>query len=99
MRPNRGLLVADEHGDGHKDAAQAYVRTQPLAYPRALPKDARQAGLVAVEDGGEYLVHVGAGADEQEDDQEETLEVEEGGHAGGGGLWAGPADVIDSVWI
>lgn len=34
--------------------------------------------LVAVHDGWEYGVQVGRGADEEEDDQEQALEVEEG---------------------
>lgn len=66
----------------HEHAAYADVGAQPLAYPRALPEDAHHAVLVAVHDAGEEVVHVGRRADQEEDDQEEGLEVEEGGLAG-----------------
>lgn len=62
----------------HEDTAYANVWTEPLAYPRALPEDAHDAVLVPVHDAGEEVVHVGACADVEEDDEEERLEVEEG---------------------
>lgn len=62
----------------HADAAYAYVGAQALPDAGALPKDAQDAFLLLVEHAGEYVVHVGAGADQEEDDEEEGLEVEEG---------------------
>lgn len=38
--------------------------------------------FVPVEPGGENAVEVGAGADEEEDDEEEGLEFEDAEHAG-----------------
>lgn len=55
----------------HEDAAYANVWAEPLAYPRALPEDARDTVLVPVHDAREEVVHVGACADVKEDDEEE----------------------------
>jgi len=48
-------------------------------------------GFIAVEPGGEGAVDVGAGADEEEDDEEEGLEFEDAEHCcrpvGGLGWW------------
>lgn len=51
-------------------------RRKPTKPQRARERDAPM--LVVVEEPGEDLVHVGAGADEEQDDQQERLEVEEG---------------------
>lgn len=69
-RGNKGkiCLVANKHGERHEDTTYADIRTQPLAYPRALPEDAHQAILVPVENRGEHLMYVGRGADEEDDD-------------------------------
>lgn len=63
----------------HADAAYTYVGAQALPYPSAFPEDAHGAVLFPVEDAGEHVVHIGACADQEEDDEEEGLEVEEGG--------------------
>lgn len=63
----------------HANAAYTYVGAQALPYPGAFPEDAHGAILFPVEDAGEHVVHVGARADQEEDDEEEGLEVEEGG--------------------
>lgn len=62
----------------HADAAYAYVRAQTLSDARGLPEDAQDTVPFLVEHAGEDVVHVGARADQEEDDEEEGLEVEEG---------------------
>lgn len=62
----------------HADAAYTYVGAQALPYTGAFPEDAHGPVLFPVEDAGEHVVHVGARADQEEDDEEEGLEVEEG---------------------
>lgn len=73
-----GLL--DHQRQSHADAAYAYIGAQPFADARGLPEDAQDTILLPIEHAWEYVVHVGARADEEEDDEEEGLEVEEGGH-------------------
>lgn len=64
---------------GHGNAAYAHVGTQPLAHAGKLPEEAHGNGIFPlVEQGGHHVVHVGACADEEEDDEQEGLEVEEG---------------------
>lgn len=89
----------------HADAAYTYVGAQALPYPGAFPEDAHGAVLFPVEDAGEHVVHIGARADQEEDDEEEGLEVEEGGlHRGAAGISIGVVDlkgvgVLDIPWL
>lgn len=76
-KPWGGLFFLSTYS--HADAAYTYVGAQALPYTGAFPEDAHGAVLFPVEDAGEHVVHVGACADQEEDDEEEGLEVEEGG--------------------
>lgn len=77
----------DHHGDGHEDAAKTDVGAQSLSYPGGFPEDSHEPLLVVVHEGREDGVHVGARADQEEDDEEKRLEIEERRHlAGPGGL-------------
>ena len=63
----------------HDYTRNTNIRTQSLAYARRLPQWRHNpVFLVAVDDAGEDRVRVGRGADGEEDDEEERLEVEEG---------------------
>lgn len=77
MSQGTNTEVKKRHGEihlfptySHADAAYTYVGAQALPYPGAFPEDAHGAVLFPVEDAGEHIVHVGARADQEEDDEE-----------------------------
>lgn len=74
------LLPNLVHTHRHYDQPKRDIRTHPLAETRALPKDAHEVVVpVTVHESREVVVRVGRGADCEEDNENEGLEVEEGG--------------------
>jgi hypothetical protein len=64
----------------HDHTSNAHIRTEPFTHSCG-PPDGRDIVLllVAIDDAREYVMRVGRCTDCQEDDEEEGLEVEEGG--------------------
>jgi hypothetical protein len=62
----------------HNKTRQPHIRTQPLADARTLPHGIQPGVLARVDEARRDVVRIRRGADEEEDDDEEGLEVEEG---------------------
>lgn len=65
----------------HDKAASSNPGAQPLSYPSCLPEESHKPRLL-FKQLWEADLHVGTGADEEEDHGQEGLEVEQGGHCG-----------------
>lgn len=74
------VCLVQEDGNSHEDTAYTYIWAQSFSYPRAFPEDAHESVLVSIHDARCEVVNVCARAYKQQEDEEERLEVEEGGH-------------------
>lgn len=68
-----------ENDDRHDQAAGGHPGALPLADASTLPEGAQKAGLPSVEN-RRHRANVGAGADQQQDDHQQALEVEDCRH-------------------
>lgn len=69
--------LPEENRNGAHHTAERDVRTETFADSCELPEDAQEAGLVSVDHRRHQSAEVGTGADQQQNDDDETLEVEE----------------------
>jgi hypothetical protein len=74
------VISVQDEGYGHGYACEGDVGREALADASGHEEETHEPLFVSVDNAGCYCSDIGAGADDEQDDEEEGLEVEEGGH-------------------